>query len=117
MQLPCRWGRGSNPALCGNMCTMRDTINMAACNNVLCACVLACATMLTMMPHAVQAHVCERIQRHHVSAVLSGQEPVKGCSSLWAQALADAACRLLRCVDPTDRSSHYGQLCCLRMSL
>jgi hypothetical protein len=73
---------------------------VADCSKCALDCVLVCwcATVLTAMHSAVQAHVCERIQRHHVSAVLAGQEPVKGCSSLWAQALADAACRLLRCV-------------------
>jgi hypothetical protein len=76
----------------------------------------------------VQAHVAQQIQRHHVAAVLSGQEPVEGCSQLWTRTLADAACRLLRwgkikgCCTlvadgswvqlPHDPADHTG-LCCL----
>jgi hypothetical protein len=46
----------------------------------------------------MQDHVFDQLQQHYVAALLAGPEPVYGATgSLWCEAMADAACRLLRC--------------------
>jgi hypothetical protein len=40
--------------------------------------------------------VYQRLSQHYVSEVLTGQAVVENAAGLWAQALADAACNLLK---------------------
>jgi hypothetical protein len=44
----------------------------------------------------LQDRVYKRLRQHYVSELLTGQAVVENAAGLWAQALADAACNLLR---------------------
>jgi hypothetical protein len=45
-----------------------------------------------------QEHIFARLQQEYVSRVLCSDEPLQDTGPLWCEALADAGCRLLRCV-------------------
>lgn len=44
----------------------------------------------------LQDFVFQELAQHYVSQVLTGQTGIDNASLLWTQAIADAACRLLR---------------------
>jgi hypothetical protein len=61
-----------------------------------CCCCCCCCCCL-------QERVYQRLSQHYVSEVLTGQAVVENAAGLWAQALANAACNLLR----------YASACCI----
>ncbi|WIA39367.1 hypothetical protein OEZ86_005475 [Tetradesmus obliquus] len=59
---------------------------------------------------ALQERVHTQLSQHYVSEVLSGQGIVENAAGLWAQALADAACHLLRSAFPSVAELADAQL-------